>query len=1039
MPTPSRYALIWSEMQHKYELQLQRQRVDCFSPGDALAFSRWLEEHTSFAFLGKSGRLSVIKEARQRGTGYWYAYRKQNQRTHKRYLGPSTRVTFAVLEEEARRLSSASFLVQQSERKAPPSERGEDVILSLRLAIPRLPSFFVERARLQSVLDAILSFPLTVVSASAGSGKTTLLSSWALASSVPQGQVKSKWAERMVAWLSLDALDNDPVRFWSLIIAALRRRGTCVPSFGEKTLALLHSSQPHSLLTMMASLLDEFQEIDQKLILILDDYHVIKEQALVETLHFFLDHLPADLHLVLASRTEPQLPLSRFRVRGQLLEIGSSDLRFTREEATSFLVHHMNLPLTEDEVAQLSARTEGWIAGLHLAALALRKQQDLSGAVSTFAGYSRFVLDYVQQEILARIPVSLQHFLLQTSILSRMNAAICQAVTGANRVQESQQMLEELEQANLFLAPLDSERQWYRYHDLFREVLLARLHLTNPDLVPFLHQRAARWYEAQGLLEEAIAHALEAGDAAFAALLLERFIVPQSWCNEYHILHSFLARLPQEVLAARPDLSLSYGIARVLTGERGPRALERVEESLQWAERGYRETFNQAGLGAVWISRAALLAQRGEFARAFALAREALNRLPEQDRMWRGHGLVVIGIELLCSGRLDQAEQFLRQGLALYEASGTLPGMLIATVMLGEVALSGGDLHAAEHTFRRVLALSDEQQTLRQSQLTSQIGTHERYYERLALYDLAQLAYDWNKLEQAEQLLQEAQADGWLVWPHLLTPGNLLHARLLVATRRFQGAQDFLNELASHNQPPEILREIAWCRAFVALSRGDLAATEQWAASLPQTRPLPLPRWEEEMLLLARLRIAQSQPYEALNVLIGVKREANGERRKRSALQIILLEAVALEASGDRIQAKETLMQACRQAHLQGYLRLFLDEGPVIETLLKALVRDRKAAGLSSFLRTLLRAFADAHGDASTPQSQPPSWLAEPLTPQEQRVLQLLAAGSSNQEIANHLIVSLTTVKKHVANILAKLGAQNRTQAVALAREYALL
>ncbi len=365
--------------------------------------------------------------------------------------------------------------------------------------------------------------------------------------------------------------------------------------------------------------------------------------------------------------------------------------------------------------------------------------------------------------------------------------------------------------------------------------------------------------------------------------------------------------------------------------------------------------------------------------------------------------------------------------------------MLLATMMLGEAALSGGDLHAAEQIFRRVLALSHEQHTLRQSQLTSDTGMRESHYERLALYELAQLAYDWNQLEKAEQLLLEALAEGRLVWSHLLTPGSVLHVRLLVAGGRFQQAQDVLSELASHNQRPEILREMACCQASVALSRADLASTEQWAASLSQAMPLALPRREEEMLLLVRLRIAQGQPHVALDLLEGLKRKAHSERRKRSALHILVLETVALDASGARIQAKETLAQACRQARLEGYQRLFLDEGPGIETLLKALVRDRKEEELASYLRTLLQAFADARENTSTPQPKPSSWLVEPLTPQEQRVLQLLADGISNQEIANKLIVSLTTAKKHVANILAKLGAQNRTQAVALAREYALL
>jgi ATP/maltotriose-dependent transcriptional regulator MalT len=351
------------------------------------------------------------------------------------------------------------------------------MLLSTKLFPPRLPGSPIERSRLLRELDAIHSFPLTLVSASAGSGKTTLLSAWAASRKPPASEespqgVGRREAEQIVTWLSLDVLDNDPIRFWASVIAALR---ISMPDLGQTALALLHSPQSPPLSTILTALLNEIMHGSGDIILILDDYHVISDQAIHDSLLFLLDHLPEHMHLVLATRSDPELPLSRLRVRGQMIEIRSSDLRFTQEEATSFLLQCMTLPLSDEDVATLQHRTEGWIAGLQLAALSLRKQKDLSGWVSDFTGSYRYLLDYVQQDILAQLPIPLQHFLLQTSILTRMNADLCQAITSGPTRQASQEMLEEVERANLFVVPLDEQRRWYRYHDLFREALRARL------------------------------------------------------------------------------------------------------------------------------------------------------------------------------------------------------------------------------------------------------------------------------------------------------------------------------------------------------------------------------------------------------------------------------------------------------------------------------------------------------------------------------------------------------------------------------------
>ncbi|GLV55877.1 hypothetical protein KDH_27210 [Dictyobacter sp. S3.2.2.5] len=499
-----------------------------------------------------------MKEARPRGSSYWYAYRRQAGRTHKRYLGPSAKLTFAHLEQTARELthlSSPPPLVLES--RGVQSWELRSPLLRAKLSPPRLPSWLVERSRLLRELDAVRAYPLTLVSASAGSGKTTLISAWVAATQSREtrgGKAQDTQSpQRAFAWLSLDAQDREPTRFWTSVIAALR---TSLPTVGQTAFALLHAPEPPPLATILTNLLSELEQSNQDIILILDDYHVISESSISEAMLFFLERLPATVHLVLTTRSDPALPLSRWRMRGQLFELRDQDLRFSQAEVASFLLQGMDLPLSEEEVEILETRTEGWIAGLQLAALSLRKHEDRSAFVQDFAGSHRYLLDYVQQDILVDLPAPLQEFLQQTAILLRMNAALCQAVTAGSSLQASQQMLEKLERANLFVVPLDDERQWYRYHDLFREVLLVRLHANHPELIPQLHQRAARFYEAQGELREAITHALAATDYLFAVRLMEQAAPTFLLNGEAHAMYSWIVALPDSILWHSAQLAL---------------------------------------------------------------------------------------------------------------------------------------------------------------------------------------------------------------------------------------------------------------------------------------------------------------------------------------------------------------------------------------------------------------------------------------------------------------------------------------------------
>ena len=416
----------------------------------------------------------------------------------------------------------------------------EPDVLETKFTILPLRSVLLHRSHLLEVLEQSRSVPLTLLSAGAGFGKTTLLSAWASRNT------------GTVAWLSLDEQDNDPTRFWTYVIAALRHSGPRLSTGGEAALEMLHSPQPPLLTSALISLINELAALGQDTALILDDYHVISEQAIHDSLQFVLDHLPACLHLLLASRVDPPLALTRLRVRGQLVEIRDTDLRLDNREAASFLTRVMNLSLSENDMHLLETRTEGWIAGLQLAALSMRKRDDVSTFIKTFSGSQRFILDYVQEEILAQLPEAQQCFLLYTSVLERMNAELCQILTGE---QASQQMLEALERANLFLIPLDDERRWYRFHTLFREVLLARLQAREPSQVVRLHREAALWFQRQGWPREAVSHALATQDFAFAAELLEDCIERLSRQGELQTLLTWIKLLPLEVLRTHPRLA----------------------------------------------------------------------------------------------------------------------------------------------------------------------------------------------------------------------------------------------------------------------------------------------------------------------------------------------------------------------------------------------------------------------------------------------------------------------------------------------------
>jgi LuxR family maltose regulon positive regulatory protein len=1070
MPRSPRHALIWSQDHARYELSTHGQLTQQFRPEEEHLWLAWLETSTSFAFHGPAGHLNVYQEARSRRGVYWYAYHTTASRTRKRYLGRTARVTFARLEQEAKALETEPLLDSRAPDPPLPEAEQRMALLVTKLSHPLLPSSLVARERLLSRLDTALSHPLTLLSASAGWGKTTLLSSWAVRSAVS------------IAWLSLDELDNDPTRFWVSVLAALR---TCLPGVGETALAMLRSPQSPRLTTVLTTLLNELSGLAEPTVLLLDDYHVIEEQAIHDALLFLLEHLPAHVHLVLASRVDPPLALSRLRVRGHLLELRDADLRFQEEEAAHFLTHTMHLALEAEEVAVLAHRTEGWIAGLQLAALSMRQHQDLPAFVREFSGSHRYLLDYVQEEILAHLPVALQDFFLHTSILGRMTASLCQAVTTQAN---SQEFLETLERANLFLGPLDAERRWYRVHDLFREALLARLHATRPELVPLLHQRVARWYEAQGEWREAITHALAVPDYSFAASLMER-AAEQFWLSgEARIVHTWVLALPDAVLFTHAHLALTAALHFLSSAHR---SIEEMYMSVQTQVKRLLSRVEgilceQPGVALSDVE-AVLIRRRLSLLRALIEARAILKRgdkerlrllLQEMDDLPQDAEVSWNMIPLSFAFWLT----FTLQG----EGAPLLPRLLLER----QRALQAGD-HLAVIRVRVWLALvyrqagqlyQAHQECLEALAQVKQTGGHTDM-EGYLHASLFSVYYAWNRLEEASDSLRRLLrlAQDWQQ-VDLLSQGESALIQISLATGDLATMQRALQKVEVLIEQEGFASHAAWLvqnRVSSWLAQGNLEAASAWAAQTMFHLETwdPLRKWD--FLMLMRVFLAQQQYGLALETLERFSVHLDWPEDISTTISFLALYVVALHQARKREQAQTILARLLTLTEPEGYIRVYLDAGEAMREVLQMLLdtalpgAEEKENGAHAVSRAsisrLLMAFAEEEKRrASRTEEQPanaqaeitqislhrqstsPSILSlaageaapvllEPLSSQEQRVLRLLVAGQTYAEIAEALIVSRNTIKTQVSSIYRKLGVNRRAEAIAVAQRWPFL
>jgi LuxR family maltose regulon positive regulatory protein len=912
---------------------------------------------------------------------------------------------------------------------------GPDVLLATKLHVPRRQPGFVPRPRLAGALSEGLARRLVVVCAPAGSGKTALLADWA-----PSGS-------RPVAWLSLDAADNDPVRFWRHAVAALDR---ACPGIGERAGLLLGPPAPASLEGLVTALINDLaaRPGDGEVLLVLDDYHLIDARPVHASLGFLLEHLPPGLHLVLASRADPPLPLARLRAGGQLAELRTADLRFSEQEAAALLRESAGADLPAAAVAALTARTEGWVAGLRLAALSLRGQADPAGFVAAFSGSHRYVLDYLTEEVLDRQHEEVRTFLLETSLLERLSGGLCDAVTGRA---DSRAMLERVERAGLFLVPLDEVRGWWRYHHLFAGLLRARLQQQRPGRVVPLHRAAAAWCEDHGLPGDAVRHALAAGDPAWAARLVERYADAFLLRSEDATLQRWLAALPAGLAGSRPRLLLAQARLALLSHrvEAAEVALDAADRALAGAAGVAGEPF-EPSVGraashlanvpaAIALGRTLLAALQGDAGRAITFARRTLAEAGEGEWLLTSHANGYLGVAEWLRGRLAEAERALSSGIAQGRAAGQ-PAMTAWVYKdLGQVQRAQGRLDAAAGTCRQ--ALQDAAAASRTALPAAGI----------AHVGLAEVAYQRNELDTALRHVSEGiGACRQMNFTQPLAAGLATLAWIRQARGDTAGAREAMEEAGQAGPGPGVaglLNPVPAQRARLQLAQGDVAAAAQWttAAGLsPDETGYPR---EPEHLVLARVLLAQDRPGAALALLQRLHAAAVSQDRAGSVIEIGALQALALAAAGQENAAVDTLAGALTLACPQGYVRVFADEGPPMAALLGALVaaqRAEQAAARGVPLGCLARVLAAFGGKPAAPgagrgAAAAVPGLAEQLTARESQVLALLAAGAPNPRIAEQLVVSLDTVKKHVSHLLAKLGAANRTEAVTRARQLGLI
>lgn len=1036
MPRRASHLLRWSPEHGGYELWQQNAPLRPSIAPDTPGWFAWLADVSSFSFQRASGDIYTMrKEKVQRGGAYWYAYHRRDGRMTKRYLGRDGDLTLARLEAAP---STARYVTNGNGER--PRRRGfrasgssgsaaasETPLLATRMLMPRTPARIVSRTHVWHRLQRGLERPLTLLTAPPGFGKTTSLAAWV------------RQVETPVAWVSLDESDNEPGQFWAYVLSALEQ---AAPGVTGDSLAMLRSLQAPPLPIVLRALMNALVASPRDIVLVLDDYHRMTAPVIHETLASLLEHPAGQLHLYLASRREPPLPLARLRARDQVNEITADDLRFRLDEAAEFLAEVMDVRLPFEDALALAERTDGWIAGLQLAGLSLQQHPDPSAFVASFSGSHRHVMQYLGDEALAAQPADVRAFLLQTSPLDRMCAPLCDALTGRA---DGRAMLERLAKANLFVVALDDEGRWYRYYHLFADLLRHHLREESPQLVSELHRRAARWLEGDGQVTEAAHYLFAIPDYAAAADLLERISDELMRRGDVDTLIGLFQQLPDPMLAERPALSLSLAEASFAHGE-----LAASDRHITVAEHAVAEMPTATDdeqrrhrllLGRIAGDRAVLSSMHGDADATFVYAQTAHEYLADDDLLRRCGTAVTLGHAWRHKGDLAAADAAYSEAARLSTAAGSPFMAALATDMRTLLANARGQLHLSANLSRQIIALAESR------------GEAARSMAGSAWNNLGWQFYEWNDLAGAEEAFLKALALGeqWndtddQVNAHLwLTFVYQAQGRPEEARASLQRADGQLRAAEQEGQSfPWLPPLVAATSARLALMRGDLADAERWMTTIRGEYSQNVAVRPMVELTRARVLLAEDDVAEVRPLLDGLLLAAAASGEMAYAIEAHMLQALAWQRLGEMTNALNSLEQAIMQGMPEGYLRLFLDEGAPMIALLRQLREQRAArtdvAGYCTKLLVLAGAETYATHPTSPPsQAQTHPELPEPLSAREVEVLGLLAEGYSNQEMADHLVVALSTIKTHVHHLYAKLQTPDRLRAVTRARALGLL
>jgi len=898
-------------------------------------------------------------------------------------------------------------------------------VLVTKLYVPPPRPKTITRPRLIERLNEGLHRKLTLISAPAGFGKTTLVSEWVAE------------CESLTAWLSLDEADNDPARFMVYLIAALR---TVAPEIGARVTSALELPQSPLTESILTALLNDISALQSSIVLVLDDYHLIDSKPVIAAIAFLIEHLPPQMHLVITTREDPPLPLPRLRAREQMTELRAADLCFTTSEVAAFMSDVMGLDLSERDVATLETRTEGWIAGLQLAALSMRGRDDLTGFIQAFAGDDRYIVDYLVEEVLQRQPQHLRRFLLQTSILDRLSGPSCDAVTGH---EDSRKLLESLERSNLFVIPLDDKRQWYRFHHLFAEVLRTYLVDEHPDQVSALHLRSSEWFQQHEMLTEAVRHAFAAEDFARAADLVEMSVPAMSRSRQEVTLLAWLRALPDEVIRVRPVLSVDYAGALLQTvGD-----VEGAEPWLQVAERWLHGTDNgndstdemvvvddegfEHLAGQIAIYRAGQAMIRGSVADTLRYAGQARDLLPPEDDFRLGAAAGLLGLASWTSGDLNAGYRMYTECMARLLRAGFVSDIFGCALVLADIRMTQGRLHEAMGTYEQALQLAT------QHGAPGLRGTADMHVGMSGLHR------ERNDIDAAIHHLQVSKGLG----EHNGLPQNpyrwcVAMARIREVQGDLDGALDLLQEagrLYVGDFSPNV-RPVTVLMARMWVAGGRLGEALDWAREHGLTARDELSYLREyEHITLARVLLAQDGRTieDALRLLERLLHAADEGGRTGSVIEILVLQALSHEARDDIPQALVPLERALSLAEPEGYVRVFIDEGvPMVRLLTEAYVRGIMPDYTGMLLAACRSNDQTPQDPASSSTAQP---MGDPLSRRELEVVRLIAQGLSNREISETLFLAVDTVKGHNRRIFGKLGGHSRTEAIARAREIGLL